>query len=560
MYRIDHVAYHLKRSEVRLVLDVGANTGQFAMELFRNGFDGTIVSFEPLSSAHKRLRARARGNANWIVAPRCAIGARSGTATINISANSYSSSLRPLLTQHLSAAPASQYVGSEDVPVQTLAQYLADHYGSEPPTLGLKIDTQGYEDEVLAGLGPAIERCVVALVELPLGDLYGGAADLPTLWKTLQNAGLHCVGVSPGHRHPLTRDAIEIDALYVRPADQPAAGAPPNDDFHLFTSIPPRLSRLNAEGEEVGGRYQRACVQSWLNAGFKVVSLNAKHEVSAVRRLGFPIEVIAIDGDHPRPRIADFISCIRQLAPKYCGIVNADCKMLDYPEVALALRSGVDRALLIAERIELIDGILPMKYVPGGFDLFLFYADDLEGLEAPPHAIGEAWWDFWFPAAMAAKGVAVRNINTPLITHFKHDTAWPPEQWQVNARAFWRDLRRWHDLRPETLDDLDYDLARWWERDELDPEKSGELGRIVHRWLHEKKWEPPTPMLSPSPEVEDLLRLYREQSGMSADLAHLSSTLKSFRRSILWPLSKPMRLWARRRARLSGNPMQFRSY
>ena len=39
---------------IDLVFDVGANTGQFASEIRDSGFNGRIVSFEPLSSAHRQ--------------------------------------------------------------------------------------------------------------------------------------------------------------------------------------------------------------------------------------------------------------------------------------------------------------------------------------------------------------------------------------------------------------------------------------------------------------------------------------------------------------------------
>ena len=45
----------LNRFDVDLVLDVGANVGQFASELRLVGYKGSFVSFEPLSVAHKTL-------------------------------------------------------------------------------------------------------------------------------------------------------------------------------------------------------------------------------------------------------------------------------------------------------------------------------------------------------------------------------------------------------------------------------------------------------------------------------------------------------------------------
>ena len=79
-----------------LVLDVGANTGQWAQELRRAGYAGDMISFEPLSSAHEQLARNARHDPRWTVAPRLALGNRNGQTEIHVSRNSYSSSILPI--------------------------------------------------------------------------------------------------------------------------------------------------------------------------------------------------------------------------------------------------------------------------------------------------------------------------------------------------------------------------------------------------------------------------------------------------------------------------------
>src|ERR1700683_2208237 len=68
----------MRANGVNLVFDVGANIGQFALSLRDAGYDGRIVSFEPLSDAWEKLKEASRSDGLWEVAPRGAIGAEDG--------------------------------------------------------------------------------------------------------------------------------------------------------------------------------------------------------------------------------------------------------------------------------------------------------------------------------------------------------------------------------------------------------------------------------------------------------------------------------------------------
>jgi FkbM family methyltransferase len=117
-----------------------------------SGYHGHIVSFEPLSSAHATLVAAAAPDALWDVAERCAVGASNTWADINIAGNSYSSSLLPMLDLYREAAPQSAYHGTEPCRVISLDSYIDQTFSDPTALFGLKIDTQGYEAHVLAGL------------------------------------------------------------------------------------------------------------------------------------------------------------------------------------------------------------------------------------------------------------------------------------------------------------------------------------------------------------------------------------------------------------------------
>jgi FkbM family methyltransferase len=177
------LAQTLQFIQAELVMDVGANKGQFASEIRAAGYGGQIVSFEPLADAHACLTKQAVSDARWTVHPRAAVGDNDGTIEINVSANSVSSSILDMKAAHTSAHEASRYVGTESVPILRLDSVLQQYNPSTRRHTFLKIDTQGYEWQVLDGATETLKTCGAILLEASLIELYAGQK----LWMDLIN-------------------------------------------------------------------------------------------------------------------------------------------------------------------------------------------------------------------------------------------------------------------------------------------------------------------------------------------------------------------------------------
>jgi FkbM family methyltransferase len=208
------VATTLRHLGIDTVLDVGANVGQYGAGLRASGYRGRIVSFEPLSDAYGRLARRCAPDPGW-TATRAAIGAEQGELEINVSANSYSSSLLPMTNAHTGAAPGSEYVGVERVPVTTLAGVLSAH-DIDPARSWLKIDTQGYEAQVLDGAGPRLAEFAAVQLELSFVPLYAGQALFDELVDRLTRAGFALFGLEAGFSDPRTGRTLQCDGVFVR--------------------------------------------------------------------------------------------------------------------------------------------------------------------------------------------------------------------------------------------------------------------------------------------------------------------------------------------------------
>jgi FkbM family methyltransferase len=204
-----------KALAVDAVLDIGANAGQFAQRLRRQGWAGHIISFEPLSAAHVSLRAAAKDDPLWDVADRCALGAVAGETEINVAGNSWSSSLLPMSDLHRGAAPSSAYRSRESCPVVTLDDVVANIFSDPTTLLALKIDTQGYERQVLDGLQRHRDKVKVVLCELSLAELYEGGATIVEMLPYLHAAGFVCVGLSPAFTDDRSGRLLQVDGLFI---------------------------------------------------------------------------------------------------------------------------------------------------------------------------------------------------------------------------------------------------------------------------------------------------------------------------------------------------------
>jgi len=208
----------LRASGAPVVVDVGANLGQFAQQVFETGFRGTVVSYEAQPEVHRELMKRAAaksGPAKWIVAECCALGSGTGTVEMNISANSLSSSLLPMKREHADAAPASRYVCTKTVKLARLDDVAAAAVPADVP-LFMKIDTQGYEREVLEGAPRLLERTVGVHIELSLLQLYDQAPSLVEMVSYLESRGFQLFGLLPVFRDDRDGRLLQVDGIFMR--------------------------------------------------------------------------------------------------------------------------------------------------------------------------------------------------------------------------------------------------------------------------------------------------------------------------------------------------------
>ena len=230
-----HLAELFAQLDINCVLDVGAHRGQYGRFLRNLGYRGRIVSIEPIAANVAYIEQRRAGDDDWWVRP-YALGRESGTRALNVAqVSQFSSFLAPNDFSRREYGEASAVVRTDSVVVHRLAEVFDDcTRGIAEPRVFLKMDTQGYEMEVLAGAGPSLGRVSALQCEVSVQPLYTNAVSYLQAIAQMAAYGFDVTGLYPVNR---SRDmvVIEFDCVMRRRAGVPAptAGyaspaAPPN--------------------------------------------------------------------------------------------------------------------------------------------------------------------------------------------------------------------------------------------------------------------------------------------------------------------------------------------
>jgi FkbM family methyltransferase len=198
-----------------VVLDVGANVGQYAQQLRAIGYTGRIISFEPLSSAYEELVRRSKTDANW-QAVNCALGEQNCTTEINVSQNSDSSSILNMLPYHMAAAPESRYVGKERIELKTLDSLFTE-LCVDDHNVWLKIDTQGFEQRVLEGAKSSLAHIKILQLEMSLIPLYEDEMLFSDMNEMLSNKGYRIIAIEPSFSDNNSGHLLQVDGIFYRP-------------------------------------------------------------------------------------------------------------------------------------------------------------------------------------------------------------------------------------------------------------------------------------------------------------------------------------------------------
>jgi FkbM family methyltransferase len=203
----------LRAWNIRTVLDIGANTGQFAKYMHGLLPEAFIYSFEPLPQCYDEL-LRTMAQVRQFRGLPFALSDVCGHVPMYHNRFSPSSSLLPMEELHQEAFPHTRETSVEHVEVRRLDD-VAKGLTLVDDVL-VKIDVQGAELHVLRGADKTIARSSVLILETSFRPLYRGQPLFDAIYNHVRAKGYIFVGCESLIRDPRDGSILQCDAVFVR--------------------------------------------------------------------------------------------------------------------------------------------------------------------------------------------------------------------------------------------------------------------------------------------------------------------------------------------------------
>lgn len=208
--RFKIINYH----NIDTLFDIGANAGQYGISMREMGYSKRIISFEPLADAFEKLRNTSSNDSKWIV-NNYALGNENIKSVINVAGNSASSSILNMLPKHLNSAPESEYIAQEEIEVKKLDS-IFNLFSNKDDSVMLKIDTQGFEKNVLDGANESLNYVKIIQLEMSIVPLYENEMIFTEMIKHLDNKGFQLFSLEDVFSDQTTGQLLQVDGIFVK--------------------------------------------------------------------------------------------------------------------------------------------------------------------------------------------------------------------------------------------------------------------------------------------------------------------------------------------------------
>ena len=207
----------INNQKIDILFDIGANTGQYATKLRNLGYKNRIISFEPLTTVFEILEKTAMKDGNWNV-NNYALGDENGEGIINISGHTDNSSILDMTSDYLESAPVVKYVGHENIRIKKLDSIFNSYVQPENKVM-IKIDTQGYEKNVIDGAIESLKKISIIQLEMSIVPLYKNEIPFMEMFNYIESKGFQLFSLENGSYNRKSGQLLQVDGIFVNKND-----------------------------------------------------------------------------------------------------------------------------------------------------------------------------------------------------------------------------------------------------------------------------------------------------------------------------------------------------
>lgn len=187
---------------------------------------------------------------------------------------------------------------------------------------------------------------------------------------------------------------------------------------------------------------QRIAVSSWIDHGFKVISLNSEAEIEALKEFS-DVDFVRTTRtnevlfNRPYVTISAIIDHLKTIHDEdHFLILNSDLIIKDSGKTTEYLKEISENCVTVIHRCDFNDKLHEHKVYELGFDGFFIHKKWLNIFPQSVLCLGQCFWDFWLPYQCVLANVPVYKLKEPYIYHKRHAIQYTTQEWMSTGYIF----------------------------------------------------------------------------------------------------------------------------
>lgn len=186
---------------------------------------------------------------------------------------------------------------------------------------------------------------------------------------------------------------------------------------------------------------QSKAVQSWIDCGMKVYSINCKEECEQLKPLYPDVTFIpthqTMEQTFKRPyvRINAVLDWAKDQSENHFCIINSDIELKINNVTLIGIENEMEKSIVMSNRVNHNGDYIGAQYL-AGIDVFFIHKKWLSYFSQTIFCFGQCFWDYWIPYSANEKGIDTTFVKQNISYHLNHPAQYKHEQWLQTGRYF----------------------------------------------------------------------------------------------------------------------------